>query len=117
MFVKAVAIPINPRILFSLEEASMPHLLLRFRERAPSRSSIFMGPAGTVGRLNSAGDSLLPFSSPSRLRGPRGILFVPVMEPLLRQAMVDETDGVELKEGKCEELQFSLFLITLSEGN
>lgn len=106
MLVKAVAIPINPRILFSLDEASAPHLLLRFRERAPSRSSIFMGPAGTVGRLKSAGDSLLPFSSPSRLRGPRGILFVPVIAPLLRQAIVDEADGVELKGWKEEVEEF-----------
>jgi hypothetical protein len=49
-----------------------------------------MGPAGMFGRfVSSAGDSLLPFSSPSRLRGPRGMLFVPVMAPLFRQAMVD----------------------------
>jgi len=37
--------------------------------------------------LNSAGDSLL-FSSLKPLRGPRGMLFVPVIEPLFRQAMV-----------------------------
>ena len=89
-----MTIPIRPRILFSLAEDSGPHLFLRLRERAPSRSSTLRGPRGTLGRLlNSAGDSLL-FSSLKPLRGPRGMLFVPVMEPLFRHAMMlDQLDG------------------------
>src|SRR5271155_944271 len=86
--VRAVTIPIKPRILFSLAEDSVPHLFLRLRERAPSRSWTLRGPRGTLGRLlNSAGDSLL-LSSLKPLRGPRGMLFVPVMEPLFRHAMM-----------------------------
>ena len=83
-----MAMPIRPRILFSLAEDSGPHLFLRLRDRAPSRSpSTLIGPRGWLGRLlYSAGDSLL-FSSLNPLRGPRGMLFVPVIEPLFRQAM------------------------------
>src|SRR5271156_1989110 len=112
--VRAVTIPMSPRTLFSLADCSGPHRFFRLREREPSRSSTLMGPAGIVKTLSGELDISVPFSgSPNLpLRGPRGILFVPVMPPLFLHAMVQEVVVMEVDNSRSYDfISTSIYLL------